>query len=170
MRTYAKLAENSKTKMDAKIGELRAARDNLNSLSEALLAAEQEKASKKEEEQASYKESIEETFVTPDAIEPGEDDDVYITLAFNWKTEEELKRDIFGNNFDIWLQENSTEDSFAYPKAAELIFDEVMTQKNILDNEVKEKVNIISGLFMEAYNDTSAEIAAFELELKDLKR
>jgi hypothetical protein len=169
MRTYAKLAENSKTKMDAKIGELRAARDNLNSLSEALLAAEQEKASKKEEEQASYKESIEETFVTPDAIEPGEDDDVYITLAFNWKTEEELKRDIFGNNFDIWLQENSTEDSFAYPKAAELIFDEVMTQKNILDNEVKEKVNIISGLFMEAYNDTSAEIAAFELELKDLK-
>ena len=50
-----------------------------------------------------------------------------------------------------------------------MIFDEVMAQKSILDHEVTGKVNIISGLFMEAYNDTSAEIAAFELELKDLK-
>ncbi|MGI6733847.1 MAG: S-layer homology domain-containing protein [Anaerovoracaceae bacterium] len=168
MRTYAKLAENSKTKMDAKIGELRAARDNLNSLSEALLAAEQEKASKKEEEQASYKESIEETFVTPDAIEPGDDDDVNITLAFNWKAEEELKRDLFDNNFDQWLNDHISEDT-PYLTAAEMIFDEVMAQKSILDHEVTGKVNIISGLFMEAYNDTSAEIATFELELKDLK-
>jgi uncharacterized repeat protein (TIGR02543 family) len=155
--------------MDTKIGELRSACYNLNILSKTLLTEEQAKAIKKEKDQASYNESIEETFVTPAAIEPGEDDDVYITLAFKWKTEEELKRDIFGNNFDIWLQENSTEDSFAYPKAAELIFDEVMTQKNILDNEVKEKVNIISGLFIEAYNDASAKIAAFESELDDLK-
>ena len=169
MRTYAKLAENSKTKMDTKMGELRAARDNLNSLSETLLAEEQEKTSKKEAEQAIYEQSIEETFVTPAEIEPGEGDDVYITLAFKWKTEAELKKDLFKNNFDQWRQDNSTEDSFAYSKASELIFDEVIAQKSILDHEVTEKVNIISGIFMEAYNSANGKIEAFELELKDLK-
>lgn len=169
MKTYAKLAEYSKTDMDTKMGELRAARDNLNSLSETLLAEEQEKTSKKEAEQAIYEQSIEETFVTPAEIEPGEGDDVYITLAFKWKTEAELKKDLFKNNFDQWLQDNSTEDSFAYSKASELIFDEVIAQKSILDHEVTEKVNIISGIFMEAYNSANGKIEAFESELYDLK-
>ncbi|MDD2215949.1 MAG: S-layer homology domain-containing protein [Eubacteriales bacterium] len=169
IKTYAKLAEHSKADMDTKMGELRAARDNLNSLSETLLAEEQEKTSKKEAEQAIYEQSIEETFVTPAAIEPGEGDDVYITLVFKWKTEAELKKDLFKNNFDQWLQDNSTEDSFAYSKASELIFDEVIAQKSILDHEVTEKVNIISDIFMEAYNSANGKIEASESTLSTLK-
>jgi len=169
MKTYAKLAENCKADMDTKMEELRTVHNNLEILSQGLEIQEQEKASKKEAEQTSYEESIEETFVTPLKKEPGDGDDVHITFAFKWKTEEELKKDLFKNNFDQWLNDNSDEEGFAYPEAAELLFAEVLAQKGVLDNEVIEKVDIISGMFMEAYNSANDKLAAFELELNTLK-
>lgn len=169
MKTYAKLAENCKADMDTEIVKLRSAHSSLETLSQELEVQAQEKAEEKEKEQTSYKESIEETFITPPEKEPGDGDDVDITFAFKWKTEEELKKDLFKNNFDQWLHDNSTGDSFAYPEAADLIFAEVMEQKVILDTEVTEKVNIISDMFMEAYVIANDKIAAFELELNTLK-
>ncbi|MGI6141607.1 MAG: hypothetical protein ACOYEH_07745, partial [Caldicoprobacterales bacterium] len=169
MKTYAKLAENCKADMDTKMEELRTVHNNLEILSQGLEIQEQEKASKKEAEQTSYEESIEETFVTPPEKEPGDGDDVHITFAFKWKTEEELKKDLFKNNFDQWLDDNSDEEGFAYPEAAELLFAEVLAQKGVLDNEVTEKVNIISGMFMEAYNSANDKLEAKEEELGTLQ-
>ena len=133
-------------------------------------AYEQQLAQERQEAKEKYEENLEETFVSPTPKEPGEDDEVYITLAFKWKTEAELRRDLFNNDFDGWRDEKSTEeDSFGYLAAAEYIFDEVLAQKEALDQEVLGKVDIISDMLMEAYNSANSKMEALEAEIGSLK-
>ena len=169
IETYVTLAMRSKEAMDESMEALRAAYTKVEELSESIEYHEQQRELEKQRAKDSYQTGLEETLVSPSPTEPDEGDEVYITLAFRWKTEAELRAELFKNNFDGWLDENSTDDGLAYPLAAEMIFDKVMEQKAALDMEVKEKAGIVCDYLLNAYNNANGTVEALEASLDALQ-
>jgi hypothetical protein len=167
--TYVILAQRSKNDMDASMNALRAAHTKIEELSQAIEYYDRQLELEKQQAKKNYQTNLDETLVSPTPTEPGESDEVYSTLAFMWKTEAELKRDLFHNNFNEWLSENSIEDGYAYPQAAELVFAEVLAQKAVLDQEVAEKVDIICDKIKTAYTNANGKVEALEAELGGLQ-
>ncbi len=169
IETYVTLAMRSKEAMDESMEALRAAYTKVKELSESIEYHEQQRELEKQRAKDSYQTGLEETLVSPSPTEPDEGDEVYITLAFRWKTEAELRAELFKNNFDGWLAENSPDDGSAYPLAAEMIFDKVMEQKVALDMEVKEKAGIVCDYLITAYNNANGTVEALEASLDVLQ-
>ena len=169
IETYRRLAERCKNELDTKMSDLRFVHRQLKELSEQIESYEQQLAQERQEAKENYEENLNEIFVSPTPRELGEDDEIYITLAFKWKTEAELRWDLFKNDFETWLEENRTDEGNDYAKAAEIIFNEVLAQKAALDQEVSGKVDIISDILMEAYNNANGKVEALEAEIGPLK-
>ncbi|MGI6307154.1 MAG: S-layer homology domain-containing protein [Dethiobacteria bacterium] len=169
IETYATIAEQTKNELDGKMETLRNAYTTLVEHAKALEFYKQQIELEKQQAKESYQTNLDETFVSPPPSEPGESDEVYITLAFKWKTEAELRADLFNNNFDEWRQQRDSE-GLGYEIAAQTIFAEVLKQKSFLDAEVDEKVGIICGMLMEAYNSANGKVEALEAELDTLQK
>ena len=114
IETFVIQAEQSKNAMDGKMQHLRIAHKKLKEKSELIYAYEMELVQERQKAKERYEKNLSETLISPPPIESEEEDEVYITLAFRWKTEAELRADLFYSKFDDWLHENSTEDGFAY--------------------------------------------------------
>ena len=169
IETFVIQAEQSKNAMDGKMQHLRIAHKKLKEKSELIYAYEMELVQERQKAKERYEKNLSETLISPPPIESEEEDEVYITLAFRWKTEAELRADLFYSKFDDWLHENSTEDGFAYHKAAEIIFDEVLEQKKVLDEEVNDKVDIICEKLINTYNSANGKVETLKVDFDLLK-
>ncbi|HHX38313.1 MAG TPA: hypothetical protein GX717_10095, partial [Clostridiaceae bacterium] len=170
IETYKRLAERCKNELGPKMSDLRFEQKQLQELSEQIARSAQQLAAEREQAKEDYQTRLEGIFISPPPKQLGEGDGIYITLAFKWKTESELRRDLFNNDFETWRAEKKTEaDDSGYLAAAEAIFDEVLAQKAVLDQEVMGKVSQISEQLMEAYNKVNDKLEALEEEADRLE-
>lgn len=166
VKTYAVLADDYYKKTEEKISDLRSTYKHLVAIANDLELWHQEEAIKKETEKNNYYTAIDETIILPPGIEPGQDDPT-VTLAFKWKTEEELKSTLFNNDLDQWIESNGEN---AFEKAAELVLAEIIDQKNALDSETDGKMANIFNRLIESYNEIVSKVRQLEINLDTLDK
>lgn len=162
VKTYAVLAENYYKKTEEKIVDLRNSYERLVDIAKDLKLRHQKKAEEKETEKNNYKTGINESIILPPEKDP-EPEDPTVTLAFKWKTEEELKNTLFNNDLDGWLEFYGD-----LEKARDLVFAEIIAQKNALDAESYGKLELVSNRIKEAYRIILSEVENLETEISTL--
>ena len=166
VKTYAVLAENYYKKTEEKIVDLRNSYKHLVAIAKDLELWHQQEAEKKEAEKNNYYTGINESIILPPEKDP-EPEDPTVTLAFKWKTEEELKNTLFHNDLDGWL-ESYGELELALEKARDLVFEEIISQKNALDAESFGKLELISDRIKESYGIILSKVEYLEAEISTL--